>query len=254
MSEKLCLQWNDFKENANGAFGNLREDTEFSDVTLVCEDGKQVQAHKIILAASSPFFQNILKRNTNPHLLIYMREIKSEDLLATIDFLYCGEANVYEDNLDPFLALSKELELKGFMGKADGNELTQTENVKVPAPKTENQPQNGEANISRSYGPFQTNEIGEVDMTLALTSCSSGNLQELDEKLDSMMEKTSKRQKGQPLYRCKVCGKEAKNGDLKKHIEPNHLEGVSIPCSSCEKTFRSRSSLAMHNYRNHQIL
>ena len=33
MSEQLCLQWNDFKENVNSAFGRLREDQEFVDVT-----------------------------------------------------------------------------------------------------------------------------------------------------------------------------------------------------------------------------
>ena len=66
MSEKLCLQWNDFKENAIGAFGNFREDTDFADVTLVCEDGKQVEGHKVILAASSTIFQNILKKKQIP--------------------------------------------------------------------------------------------------------------------------------------------------------------------------------------------
>ena len=42
MSEKLCLQWNDFKENVVNAFGNLREDNNFANVTLACEDGQQV--------------------------------------------------------------------------------------------------------------------------------------------------------------------------------------------------------------------
>ena len=56
MSEKLCLQWNDFLENVKSAFGNLREDNDFTDVTLACEGGQQVEAHKVILAASSPFF------------------------------------------------------------------------------------------------------------------------------------------------------------------------------------------------------
>ena len=59
MSEKLCLKWNDFQENVNAAFGNLREDNEFADVTLASEDGQQIEAHKVILAASSPFFQNL---------------------------------------------------------------------------------------------------------------------------------------------------------------------------------------------------
>ena len=76
MSEKLCLKWNDFQENVNSAFGNLREDSEFADVTLACEDGQQIEAHKMILAASSPFFKNLLKRNKHPHPLIFMRELK----------------------------------------------------------------------------------------------------------------------------------------------------------------------------------
>ena len=60
--EKLCLQWNDFRENVSSAFGDLRQDQKFADVTLACEDGQQVEAHKVILVASSPFLLNILKR------------------------------------------------------------------------------------------------------------------------------------------------------------------------------------------------
>ena len=56
MSEKLCLQWNDFQDNIKGAFKNLRKENDFANVTLACEDGQQVEAHKVILAASSPFF------------------------------------------------------------------------------------------------------------------------------------------------------------------------------------------------------
>ena len=119
MSEKLCLQWNDFQENIKSAFGSLREDTDFADVTLACEDGQQVEAHKVILAASSPFFQKLLGRNKHPHPLIYMRGMKSEDLLAIVDFLYRGEANVFQENLDSFLAIAEELQLKGLMGKTD---------------------------------------------------------------------------------------------------------------------------------------
>ena len=65
--EKLCLQWNDFKENVCSTFGDLRQDNELTDVTLVCEDGQQVEAHKLVLVASSPFFQNILRKNKHPH-------------------------------------------------------------------------------------------------------------------------------------------------------------------------------------------
>ena len=51
MSEKLCLQWNDFRESVDSAFKKLRNDKELTDVTLACEDGQQIETHKIILAA-----------------------------------------------------------------------------------------------------------------------------------------------------------------------------------------------------------
>ena len=45
--------------------------------------------------------------------------MKSEDLLAIVDFLYRGEANVFQENLYSFLAIAEELQLKGLMGKTD---------------------------------------------------------------------------------------------------------------------------------------
>ena len=100
MAEKLCLRWNDFQDIVKNAFGHLRASTDFVDVTLACEDGQQIEAHKMILAASSPFFQRILKSNKHSHPLIYMKGMKTHDLTAIVDFLYFGEANVYQENLD----------------------------------------------------------------------------------------------------------------------------------------------------------
>ena len=78
----------------------MREDKNLTDVTLACEDGKQVEAHKVILAASSPFFKDILMRNKHTHPWIYMRGLKSEDVSAIVDFLYFGEADVLQENLE----------------------------------------------------------------------------------------------------------------------------------------------------------
>ena len=119
-SEKVCLRWNDFQENINTAFRDLRKDSDFTDVTLACEDGHQIEAHKVILASSSPVFQNLLKRNKHAHPLIYMRGMKSEDLLAIVDFLYCMEADIYQEYLDSFLNLAEELQLKGLNGAEGG--------------------------------------------------------------------------------------------------------------------------------------
>ena len=44
MSEKLCLQWNDFKDNIISSFGILRKENDFADVTLVSEDGHKLDS------------------------------------------------------------------------------------------------------------------------------------------------------------------------------------------------------------------
>ena len=166
MSEKLCLQWNDFRENAIGSLGSLKNDRDFLDVTLISEDGKQVEAHKVILAISSPFFQNLLKRNKHPHPLIYLRGVKSEDLLGIVDFLYFGEANVYQEDLDSFLAIAEELQLKGLTGKPNSNVSTETE---LCAQEKENK--------IRNYGPTmsKSSHLTKNDSTEKFSSTDQEN-------------------------------------------------------------------------------
>ena len=48
----------------------------------------------------------LLKRCKHSHPLIYMRGIKSNLLVTILDFLYHGEANVLQDDLDSFLAFT----------------------------------------------------------------------------------------------------------------------------------------------------
>ena len=252
MSEKLCLQWNDFQENIKIAFGNLREDNDFADVTLACEDGQQVEAHKVILAASSPFFQKLFGRNKHPHLLIFMRGIKSEDLLAILDFLYKGEANVFQENLDSFLAVAEELQLKGLMGKTDEKVKDLEEDEKYTIPTFSDTIKTSAKVPKTSFKSRQVQNSGEI-RTLAVPSNFSGGLEELEERVKSMMEKSqNKYANGLRLaHTCKVCGKEGMGSAIKDHIEANHLEGISIPCNFCNKTFRSRNGLRLHKRQYH---
>ena len=188
MAEKLCLQWNDFQENVKNAFGNLRDCTDFVDVTLACEDGRDIEAHKVILVASSPFFQRILKRNKHNHPMIYMRGMKSDDLTAIVDFLYYGEAKVYQENLDGFLAIAEELQLKGLEGSKslDGSNDEERlkpmkkhiRNDKVPMPRMH----------QFDDGTADDRKIGSNALASAKISVQSANFQELDEIVKAMME------------------------------------------------------------------
>jgi len=110
--EKFCLKWNEFESNVSTAFRELRDDKDFFDVTLACE-GNQLEAHKVILSACSPFFRAVLKRNPHSHPLLYLKGIKYEDVLAVLNFMYHGEVNIAQDELNSFLAVAEELQVKG---------------------------------------------------------------------------------------------------------------------------------------------
>ena len=255
MTKKLCLQWNDFQENIKSAFGHLRGTTDFVDVTLACEDGQQIEAHKVILAASCPFFQSILKGNKHSHPLIYMRGVNLDDLTAIVDFLYYGEANVYQENLDNFLVIAGELQIKGLEGSKDQYGSNEEEELK---PMEKQKVSHMEA-ISRTQQidneTTDDTKTGSNALALPKTPLLAANLQELDETVKEMM-KTSENmvQVGNRKRRakiCKVCGKEGYVTDITRHIETHHLEGLSVPCNFCDKMIRSRNALRAHMIKEH---
>jgi len=130
-SEKFCLRWNDFESNISLAFRELREEKDFFDVTLACDDN-QIQAHKVILSACSPFFRNVLRRNPHQHPLLYLKGVKYSELISVLNFMYMGEVNVAQEELNSFLAVAEDLRVKG---------LTQN-NAEAPtkvAPKQDHQ-------------------------------------------------------------------------------------------------------------------
>ena len=97
---------------------------------------------------------------------------------------------------------------------------------------------------------------------VAISNQSSTDLQALDEKVKSMMEKgqnmipVGRRANGTLKQAttciCKICGKEGRWTSIRNHIEAKHLEGICIPCDFCGNTFSSRKSLNFHKSRFHK--
>ena len=66
-----------------------------------------MEAHKVIMASSSPFFEKILQKSKHPHPLICLRGFQSKGFAPILDFLYFG--HIYQENLDSFLAIAEEI-------------------------------------------------------------------------------------------------------------------------------------------------
>jgi len=140
-SDKFCLRWNDFESNISTAFRELREDKDFFDVTIVCDED-QVQAHKVILSACSPFFRSVLRRNLHKHPLLYMKGVKYVDIVSVLNFMYHGEVNVAQEELNSFLAVAEDLKVKGLTqnDSTNASKLNKTPPPQTPRPKTKEPP------------------------------------------------------------------------------------------------------------------
>ena len=254
-SEKLCLQWNNFKENISASFADLRGDKEFTDVTLACEDGQQIDAHKVILASSSPFFSELLRKNRHPHPLIYMRSLRSEVLIAIVDFLYFGEAKISQENLNPFLALAEELQLNGLTTETNENDTDcpiKTSPQEVPLIRKKSQ----KVENTTFGSEHHAQSPADADETVAAIDAKTlidANMDDLDVQIRSMITKSQSSIPGKGLLStCNVCGKEGPYMSMPRHVESKHITGVSHTCNICGNISRSNDGLRQHKMKRHK--
>ena len=111
--DKFNLKWNDFQSNVSRSFDVLRQAEDFFDVTLVSDDEEHISAHKLVLSASSDFFRNILRKASHSDPMIYLHGFGSKELQFVMDYIYLGEIQVLQDDLDGFLNATQKLKIKG---------------------------------------------------------------------------------------------------------------------------------------------
>ena len=110
--KQVSLKWDSFQDKVSSFLKGAKRSGDFSDVTLVCGDGKQIKAHRVVLASASPFFEEMFRRVTpHPHPLVYIRGLNSVELEQVLQFIYLGEASIAEEQLEAFLDLAEEFQL-----------------------------------------------------------------------------------------------------------------------------------------------
>ena len=250
MDEKLCLKWNDFQENLVSSFGSLKSDQDFTDVTLACED-QQFPAHKLVLSSCSPFFRTTLKKLSKQlHPVIFMRGLKSKHLEAVLDFIYKGETNVLQEDLEGVLLLAEELQLKGLEGGGAAEEelfkAAQTQNLNMNSfaenvKETRNIKDNKLDNMQTEvYGAMVSTETKSFSSKIAVSEDVERVVSEIISKQDN-------------YWTCTMCQfKSPKRGHLREHAE-THIEGLQYPCNNCGKIMRSSGAFRQHIRRYHKI-
>merc|ERR1719319_1673036 len=157
-----------------------------------------------------------------------------------IDFLYFGEANVYQEHLESFLAVAEELQLKGLMGS--GAEEEAKELHKPPVQKKTKKPVKRRSSTKQEFTVESKESSATPEGTVAVTDYTvAADLQDLDDKIKSMMMFSENKTKdGKERARiCTICHKEGQMRDIQRHIEANHITGVSHTCDICGITTRT---------------
>ena len=280
MIEKFNLKWNNFEQTSLKTFASLRHDKLLVDVTLVANDQVRIAAHKIVLSSCSPFFSSLVTSMPTSNPFLYLSNVTSTQLNLMLDYLYTGETEVLQADLEAFLKSAQMLQIDGltFGEELLNEEIKEEENrttldvketnnaadkfisevateaaILLREPKTEL--------IQESYPVLQIKEeildvppakIPEKKERKKYTPRSSQNLksipmnnpkdsQEIEQKINENIE-----EKEDGTFRCKVCNRINKNRATMGHHIESHMEGVEFGCLMCDQKFRSRHYLSKH--------
>ena len=217
------------------SFSVLRREEDFFDVTLVSDDEIQISAHKLVLSACSGFFKSILKRNSHSHPLLYLSGVDSKSLGFVLDYIYHGEVQVYQHQLDLFLKVAQKLKIEGLLSTENPEPQKYKEYEEVPQfqnPKEETFSIAPQSDIKARRNSVRTVQNDKL--------VSVNDMSEVEDKVDQLIEKIYGK------YYCKSCEYSSqRRSNVREHVEI-HIEGLSYSCQFCDKTFRSKGGLRHH--------
>ena len=204
-TDNISLLWDDFQGNVTKSFHELRNDSDFCDVTLACEDNQQIEAHRAVLSSCSPLLSSILRRSRHPHPLVYLWGVSLWQLKAVLDFCYRGQVMVSQLELDDFLRVARLLGIKG----VDSGQVEEGRDEHEDKPKPGNDPDPESDNIEDPMSTFFIKTNGSME------SKYSDSKQRETRKLNSPIYSFfTIDASNEAIAECKSCGKKKERKKL----------------------------------------
>lgn len=117
--QTYCLRWNNHKSNLVEILDALIKMECYVDCTIYVDDHKQFKAHRVVLAANSPYFQSILQDQPMDHCSILFPGVKAFEMQALLEYMYTGEVNVTQSQIPRIMKIAEQLEVKGLFDMTD---------------------------------------------------------------------------------------------------------------------------------------
>jgi BTB/POZ domain len=114
-----CLRWNNHKSNLVEILESLIKMECYVDVTIYVDNHVQFKAHRVVLAACSPYFQLILQDAPQDHCSIILPGVQEFEMRTLLEYIYAGEVNIAESLIPRIMTIAKMLEVKGLLDMVD---------------------------------------------------------------------------------------------------------------------------------------
>jgi len=156
MVDQFCLKWNNYQASLTNAFKSLLENEDFVDMTLSA-GGKTLRAHKVVLSACSSYFKQLLKGISHwQHPVLVLRDVPFIDLYTILEFIYMGEVNIGQGDLQSFLRTAELLQIKGLAENVSWNPEAENEDSQEPSSPEPMNSELGQSSDSLSASPTQS--------------------------------------------------------------------------------------------------
>ena len=251
-SEKFCLKWNDFQQNVSKSFSQLRQQSGLFDVTLVSSDQQQVSAHRLVLSACSDFFKTIFHSNTHSHPLLYLDGVDNREINLMLDYIYQGEVQIYQENLDRFLEIAKKFNLGGLVTEENDEAKSQPNFVDKMKQREELY-----ANVEENVTFISKEEKLSTQLIDTMNQISHTSKYQCTHCDYSTTHKGTLNRHEKSIHEgvklvCSHCDYQAKTqGQLKQHIQSKH-EGVKYACNDCDYQATKQGNLFRHIQSVHE--
>jgi hypothetical protein len=131
--QQYCLRWNNHQHNLLSVFEDLLNHEAFVDVTIAC-DGLNLKAHKMVLSACSPYFQSMFYNTPDKHPVVFLKDVRYDEMKALLEFMYRGEVSVDQENLSSLLKVAEGLKIKGLADVNEGSHSMSAPRLPLPMP------------------------------------------------------------------------------------------------------------------------
>lgn len=114
-----CLRWNNHKSNLVEILESLIKMECYVDCTIYVDNHVQFKAHRVVLAACSPYFQLILQDAPQDHCSLILPGVQEFEMRTLLEYIYAGEVNIAESLIPRIMKIAKMLEVKGLLDMVD---------------------------------------------------------------------------------------------------------------------------------------